>query len=893
MAKDTGKKEAKEHYRHFVPKAKEVPNWKNYFNFILLDSMDKLKEVFCKISNLKDLVISFDTETTGLNFEEIYMVGYSFCFDGKNAYYVPVCHYNYSNNLGKESVDFIYDILVQAKKVLMFNARYDMRILEYYGYQDNKDKFYENRKFYVEYDTSKISYFDVAIACWFADTNEKLPSLKSSSLHFLGFRQLKFDDVVDEAETFYYLNPGTNPNVVIYAASDALCTFLLSVKTIKYFMEGKIAAKADNALVYPLMKYEEERIWIDKEKTDKMALQAISYTREKELEVYRMLGKKINLNSPAQVASALSSLGIDTGEKTSSGNMSVSMKTLEKLPERIKKKYPELHSYIEYKETFKVLTSYIKVIKDASDTCGFIRSAYKTTEVPTGRLASGKDGKNSFFTKINIQSLPKPHVQMEDVFDLGNRNLFSKKDNIILGYQFVKSEYDNDGNHIIPEDTESRKYIGQSEGMEEYLNIRSLLTPKMNEDDNEDEWIYVSCDYSAEELRLAANISRESVWLDAFVHGGDVHKSCYSMDTKFLTSNGFKTYEEIDPNKDHIMYYLPEINDVLEDTESAKHPFFNYSSKYIEFRTNDNKINLHVTDNHRMYVRYVNKNTYEIEYAKNIELKRVSVYIKDAEGNEYYIDKNNIKEVNIIEDNGRYTIDKFVCYSVSSGLLVVLRGEIPCICGNTAISLWGEENYNRDYRKKAKAANFGILYGMGAKSLYENPIFGFKEESEAYEFFEQYKKALPTLFSWEKRVQDSAKRKGTVYTYFGRPRRVRDYYRQHKDSFANRTAVNTQIQGTAGDILKIVLVKLWHNLLGNPEYRNDVKFMLTIHDEIGYGVRASKLEEITDLIVEYQTMRLDSWQAPIITEPSFGFSVGRLYDFKYNEETGHYEPDVS
>ena len=127
----------------------------------------------------------------------------------------------------------------------------------------------------------------------------------------------------------------------------------------------------------------------------------------------------------------------------------------------------------------------------------------------------------------------------------------------------------------ISEDNESKKYIGQSEGMDEKLNIRSLLTPKMDRDSNDDEWVYVSCDYSAEELRLAANISREGVWLDAFVHGGDVHKSCYSMDTEFLTSNGYKKYENINPATDNIAYYDDKTKEILFDNMASYYPQFN------------------------------------------------------------------------------------------------------------------------------------------------------------------------------------------------------------------------------------------------------------------------------------------------------------------------------
>ena len=728
------KEKDKANYVPWVGAVPKIENWYKNFNFVLVESMEDLEKIF---DGKKDYYMAFDTETTGLDFEEIDLVGYSFCLDGKTAYYVPVYHFQYSGNLGEESVKFIYDRMCEAKKVFMYNMRYDARIMEYYGYKDNKEELDKKRWLYAKFDMSKVSYYDVSVPVWIADTNIKYPSLKWASLHYLGIEQLHFDEVIEDAGSFFYLNPSDNQDTVFYAAADALCTFLLATNTVRYFQEGGWSAKFDNMMLYPLLHYENEKIWINGSVLKEYYKIATDRVDKLERDVYNMIGNQINLNSPIQVSQAFERLGIDTGQRTDSGAMAVGIKVLADLPKEYVDNYPALRSYIEYKKTAKLISSYIKPFLKEYERRGYCRFAYKTTEVPTGRLACGKDGKNSFFSPINAQSIPKPHVKMEDVFDLGDRSLFSKKDNIIMGYKFVYSSYDEDGKHIIPDDS---RYIGWVEGMDDDLNIRMSISPKLLKDDGDDDFLYCSFDYAAEELRIAANLSREPNWVKAFTSGDDIHKS-------------------------------------------------------------------------------------------------------------------------------------------------------------TACAIWGEEHYNRDYRKMAKYANFSILYGASSHSLYADSRYGFKSLQEAEDFYNKYKKALPVLFQWQDRIIASAKRKGMIQTYFGRPRRLRSYYENRQIGFANRSAGNTSVQGVAGDILKMVMIKLWKALFNNDAYKNDVGWRVAIHDEIGYSIRATKLMEIMKLIKETQSVKLKDWPVEIMTDPSVGWSMGRVYDFHLVEddtELGyHFEPDLA
>lgn len=1087
---------AKSDYKHWVGAVPKIENWYKNFNFVLVESMEDLESIF---KDKKDYYMAFDTETTGLDFEEIDLVGYSFCLDGKTAYYVPVYHFQYGGNLGEESVKFIYERMCEAKKVFMYNMRYDARIMEYYGYKENKADLDKRRWMYAKFDMSKVDYYDVSVPVWLADTNQKYPSLKWSSLHFLGIEQLHFDEVIENAGSFFYLNPSENQDTVFYAAADALCTFLLATATVKYFTEAKHSAKFDNLMLYPLLHYENERIWLDGDVLKNLYIIATDRVDKMERDVYAMIGGQINLNSPVQVAQAFERLGIDTGERTSKGTMSVGIKILADLPKEYVEKFPALKSYINYKKTAKLISSYIKPLMKEYERRGYCRFAYKTTEVPTGRLACGKDGKNSFFTAVNAQSLPKPHVKMEDVFDLGDRNLFSKKDNIIMGYKFVYSSYDEEGKHIIPDDP---AYIGWVEGMDDDLNIRMAISPKMLEDSNDDEFLYTSFDYAAEELRIAANLSREPNWVDAFVHGDDIHKRCYSLDTEFLTRDGWKTYEHICIDTEIAQY-----NEDTKELEFVKagHAYFNETDTMYHFVGNNT--DLLVTPNHRMYDKgrdnwYIkradelykkhsyrticspvstkvfrssddivdsgvihigstyHKEGYDISVDDFVELLGYvitdggtclrsngskTVYFSQSEVKSDVLSKmqklnarlvnlfdekvtickgkeinicgktstlngdfhvfsvtssslfdtivsyigGNLKKDRVLSDkmlhfsdrllekfflamydgdglhdnregrensknilvqskklveqlqlilinlgystnikdvSHRYNVSlyklncvsgkrdvrgsnkntkiikydepvKSVCFAVPSTLLFVRRNGKTSVCGNTAVAIWGEEHYNRDYRKMAKYANFSILYGASSHSLYADSRYGFKSLQEAEDFYNKYKKALPTLFQWQDRLIYSARRKGMLQTFFGRPRRLRSYYENKQIGFANRSAGNTSVQGVAGDILKMVMIKLWRALFNNEEFKNDVAWRVAIHDEIGYTIRATKLMRILKIIKETQSVKLPEWPVEIITDPSVGWSMGRVYDFHMVEDDSelgyHFEPDLA
>ena len=204
----------------------------------------------------------------------------------------------------------------------------------------------------------------------------------------------------------------------------------------------------------------------------------------------------------------------------------------------------------------------------------------------------------------------------------------------------------------------------------------------------------------------------------------------------------------------------------------------------------------------------------------------------------------------------------------------------------TAIKIFGEENYCKEARKKAKAASFGILYGSSAYGFHNQ--FPDMSLEECEEFIETFKSTLPSIEAGQRNAVRFAKKNGFVKTYFGRPRRVK-YYLNNPDrskvSFGIRTVKNTAVQGAAGDILKLMLVRMWNKLFV-PYKDKGVRWIGTIHDEINVLCPRNLLNEVASIIMECQTVKLPDW--PVTIEPDFscGKSFGELIPFNlvYNED---------
>jgi len=157
-----------------------------------------------------------------------------------------------------------------------------------------------------------------------------------------------------------------------------------------------------------------------------------------------------------------------------------------------------------------------------------------------------------------------------------------------------------------------------------------------------------------------------------------------------------------------------------------------------------------------------------------------------------------------------------------------------------------EADVTKEMRYKAKSVNFGIIYGQGAFGLAEN--LGISR-SEAKEIIDNYKKQFPNI---QKYMDDSiafAKENGYVQTLMGRKRWLKDITSANFTvrGFAERNAINSPIQGTAADMIKLAMIKIQHAFKIN---KFASKMILQVHDELVFDVLTSELEKVKPIILD-------------------------------------------
>lgn len=440
-------------YVRWLPKAEPSDLFPYAYNLYWIKSIDELKQILSQPTDY----LAFDTETTGLNQEELDIVGYSFCLDGKNAYYVPVNHYSFE--LGLESIDLIYNKMCNTKKVGMFNMRFDVRVLEYVGFKeqfnaindkdftnefnelvsqcsrlnkkcpyDNPTALKEEYKLklsnlpYYRYDMSKINIEDVQAIVYLVDTNVKYPSLKESEEWYLGWRGASFESTVSKAEdsraitlkknnktgeleikdmNFYYLTP---EEAYEYAAIDALGTYLLGIKLQPFLQAAKTSGYLDIHCLMPLTRFENDLTLIDIKRLNEYSTYLDTQIKECQKRCWTTAGEEFNIGSGKETNKILKKLNINTGVYTKRGDMSTSKDSIKNCLDKLDKNDPHrqfLQDLTNYGTLIKQKSSYVDNIIDMATSNIYhknrLRFSYKTCEVPSGRLAAGGDKKNSFF----------------------------------------------------------------------------------------------------------------------------------------------------------------------------------------------------------------------------------------------------------------------------------------------------------------------------------------------------------------------------------------------------------------------------------------------------------------------------------------------------------------
>lgn len=189
------------------------------------------------------------------------------------------------------------------------------------------------------------------------------------------------------------------------------------------------------------------------------------------------------------------------------------------------------------------------------------------------------------------------------------------------------------------------------------------------------------------------------------------------------------------------------------------------------------------------------------------------------------------------------------------------------IHATTASKVFGVklEEVDRDMRSKAKAVNFGLMYGQSAFGLADN--LGISR-TEARDIIDEYFKQFPTIRDYMDTNIQFAKQNGYVETIMGRRRYLRDINSNNQTvrGYAERNAINAPIQGSAADIIKVAMINV-HAEMEKRKMRS--KLLLQVHDELVFDAHKEELEDLKKMVSEKMVGAVDL-EVPMVVDLGTG-----------------------
>ena len=175
------------------------------------------------------------------------------------------------------------------------------------------------------------------------------------------------------------------------------------------------------------------------------------------------------------------------------------------------------------------------------------------------------------------------------------------------------------------------------------------------------------------------------------------------------------------------------------------------------------------------------------------------------------------------------------------------------------------KDVKRDERTKAKRANFGIIYGI--------TVFGLAERldisrDEARQLIDGYFETFPRVKDYMEQAKETARRQGYVTTLLGRRRYLSDIKSANATvrGFAERNAINAPIQGTAADIIKVAMIRIFQRF---QQEGIRSKMILQVHDELNFSVVPEEKEKVEHIVLE-EMQNAFEMKVPLVADSGFG-----------------------
>ncbi|MBA7696523.1 DNA polymerase I, thermostable [subsurface metagenome] len=180
-----------------------------------------------------------------------------------------------------------------------------------------------------------------------------------------------------------------------------------------------------------------------------------------------------------------------------------------------------------------------------------------------------------------------------------------------------------------------------------------------------------------------------------------------------------------------------------------------------------------------------------------------------------------------------------------------------------------EKDVDESKRRMAKVVNYGLIYGMSNYGLVQRLNIPLEE---ATRFIQSYYNLYPEVEKWRDQAISLAEDRGYTETMFGRRRPLADIHSKNHAlrEFSKRAAINTPIQGTAADLIKLAMIEVEKRLL-QAKFKNGL--LLSIHDELVFEIKKERIDEAKEIIRDSMEKIIDL-AVPI--EVSIG--IGKNWD---------------
>jgi len=349
------------------------------FKATLLTDVKELNTILESLN--ADTVVAFDTETTGLDYEKDKLVGFSFCLNEQEAYYVPFAHFylGVPEQINEDDIKSAIRKIFNSK-VVGHNIKFDLHFVT---------RFLE--------DDTLVAYADSMILAWLINSESAL-SLDKLSDKLLGHTMVAFKDTVKKGETFAGVEL---EDACKYAAEDAFIT----AKLYNLFLEKLELQSATHLIeesrdvefpfINTLLKMEKEGIEVDGSFLEQFLGEVKETLSTLTAAIHKLAGSEFNINSTKQLGVILfETLELPVGKKTKTG-----YSTDEKVLNGLKDKHEIIPKLLEYREVHKLSSTYLEPLLKLSreDAKSRIHTSFVQTGTATGRLSS----KNP-----NLQNIP-------------------------------------------------------------------------------------------------------------------------------------------------------------------------------------------------------------------------------------------------------------------------------------------------------------------------------------------------------------------------------------------------------------------------------------------------------------------------------------------------------